>query len=41
LELTGFPGTRNDDQVDSTAQALDHMRVPSGLEIWAKLGEQT
>lgn len=37
-ELTGFPGTKNDDQVDSTAQALDHMRVPSGLEIWEMLG---
>jgi len=40
LELTGFPGTRHDDQVDSTAQALDHMRIPSALEIWAKLGSQ-
>jgi predicted phage terminase large subunit-like protein len=37
-EITGFPGTRHDDQVDSTAQALDHMRVPSTLETWAKLG---
>lgn len=36
-EITGFPGTKFDDQVDSTTQALDHMRVPSGLEIWAKL----
>jgi predicted phage terminase large subunit-like protein len=25
-ELVGFPGTRYDDQVDSTTQALDHMR---------------
>jgi predicted phage terminase large subunit-like protein len=37
-EITGFPGTRFDDQVDSTAQALDHMRIPDPLEIWAKLG---
>lgn len=39
-EITGFPGTKYDDQVDSTAQALDHMRIPSALEIWAKLGSQ-
>jgi len=39
-EITGFPGTKYDDQVDSTAQALDHMRIPSTLEIWAKLGSQ-
>src|SRR6185295_3906465 len=25
-ELTGFPGTKFDDQVDSTAQALDYLR---------------
>ena len=37
-EITGFPGTRHDDQVDSTSQALDHMRLPNDLEIWAKLG---
>ena len=38
LELTGFPGSRHDDQVDSTTQALDHMRSGlSKLEIWAKL----
>lgn len=36
-ELTGFPGTKYDDQVDSTAQALDHMRVPSSIEIWSRL----
>ena len=39
-EVTGFPGTRYDDQVDSTAQALDHMRLPNTLETWAKLGRQ-
>jgi predicted phage terminase large subunit-like protein len=38
-EITGFPGTKYDDQVDSTTQALDYMRGPSReLEIWAKLG---
>jgi hypothetical protein len=26
VELVGFPGTKYDDQVDSTTQALDHMR---------------
>jgi predicted phage terminase large subunit-like protein len=25
-EITGFPGSRHDDQVDSTSQFLDHMR---------------
>ena len=37
LEITGFPGTKHDDQVDSTSQALDyltnhaypHTRIPS------------
>src|SRR6202000_758538 len=40
-ELTGFPGTKYDDQVDSTAQALDHMRVPSDGEMWARIGERS
>ena len=26
VELVGFPSTKYDDQVDSTTQALDHMR---------------
>ena len=26
VELVGFPGTKYDDQVDSTTQALDHMQ---------------
>jgi predicted phage terminase large subunit-like protein len=26
-ELTSFPGSRHDDQVDSTTQALDHLRA--------------
>ena len=37
-EITGFPGTKFDDQVDSTSQALDHMREPSGAEKWAAFG---
>lgn len=39
-EITGFPGTKFDDQVDSTTQALAYLREPDGLEIWAKLGRQ-
>jgi predicted phage terminase large subunit-like protein len=37
-EITGFPGTKYDDQVDSTTQALDHLRARSPLEVWAALG---
>lgn len=38
-EITGFPGTRYDDQVDSTTQALAYMRESNDMEIWKKLGE--
>jgi predicted phage terminase large subunit-like protein len=38
-ELTSFPGTRYDDQVDSTTQFLDYIGVDNSLEIWAKLGQ--
>jgi predicted phage terminase large subunit-like protein len=38
-ELTTFPGTKHDDQVDSTTQALDYMRNNNDLEIWARLGQ--
>ncbi len=38
-ELTGFPGTKYDDQVDSTAQALSFLNVPCALLIWRRLGE--
>jgi predicted phage terminase large subunit-like protein len=38
-ELTTFPGTKYDDQVDSTTQALDYMSHNSGLAIWAKLAQ--
>jgi len=37
-ELTSFPGSKHDDQVDSTTQALHHMASNTSLEIWAKLG---
>jgi predicted phage terminase large subunit-like protein len=40
-ELTSFPGAKYDDQVDSTTQALAHMRAgSSSLEVWAKLGRE-
>ena len=35
-ELLSFPGPRYDDQVDSTTQALDHLRVPDALETYIK-----
>ena len=38
-ELTGFPGTKFDDQVDSTAQALDYMRKNDTLAVWRRLGQ--
>jgi len=38
-ELTSFPGSKFDDQVDSTTQALEHLKTHRDLEIWAKLGE--
>lgn len=39
-ELTGFPGTRFDDQVDSTTQALDFLRGPGYvLSQWERLAK--
>jgi len=38
-ELTGFPGSRHDDQVDSTTQALAYLGEDDGMAIWIKLGE--
>jgi predicted phage terminase large subunit-like protein len=35
-ELTGFPGTRYDDQVDSTTQALAYMRGDHSLIDWMR-----
>jgi len=38
-ELTGFPGGRHDDQVDSTTQALDFISTQcQKAEMWARLG---
>jgi predicted phage terminase large subunit-like protein len=37
-ELTSFPGSKYDDQVDSTTQALEHMKTNRSLEVWAILG---
>lgn len=39
-ELFSFPGTKYDDQVDSTTQALDYLKNKrSRIEIWTKLGK--
>jgi hypothetical protein len=32
-ELTGFSGTKYDDQVDSTTQFLDYMRLPGSIPM--------
>ena len=38
-ELLSFPGSKFDDQVDSTSQALAHIRKGSKtLRIWQQLG---
>ena len=36
-EITGFPGTKFDDQVDSTTQALDHIKNNDVLDMWVRL----
>jgi predicted phage terminase large subunit-like protein len=38
-ELTGFPGTRHDDQVDSTTQFLDYIRMNNSVEQFWKIGQ--
>ena len=38
-ELTSFPGSKYDDQVDSTTQALDYLRNDDAYEVWMKLGQ--
>jgi predicted phage terminase large subunit-like protein len=38
-ELISFPGSRYDDQVDSTTQFLDYIRTDESLEIWMRLGQ--
>jgi predicted phage terminase large subunit-like protein len=38
-ELTGFPGTKFDDQVDATTQALQYLKEGSNkAEMWARFG---
>jgi hypothetical protein len=40
-ELTSFPGAKHDDQVDSTSQALTHLKNSnSSLATWEKLGRR-
>ncbi len=36
-ELTSFPGSKYDDQVDSTTQALDHLKIYRTQFVWSKL----
>jgi predicted phage terminase large subunit-like protein len=36
-ELAGFPGSKYDDQVDSTTQALDYLKKNGSLEMWLTL----
>ena len=36
-ELTTFPGTKYDDQIDSTMQAIDHMKNKRDLSVWMKM----
>jgi predicted phage terminase large subunit-like protein len=36
LELIGFPGTKHDDQVDSTTQALDYLGEPDLVATYIK-----
>jgi len=36
VELISFAGPKHDDQVDSTTQALDHLREPDPLVIFLK-----
>ena len=36
LELVGFPGTKHDDQVDLTTQALDHLREDDVVATYIK-----
>jgi predicted phage terminase large subunit-like protein len=36
-EITAFPGSKYDDQVDSTTQALDHLKSNRSFFAWANL----
>jgi hypothetical protein len=40
-ELTSFPGSRYDDQVDSTTQALDHLHTKKVIYISPELLEKS
>jgi predicted phage terminase large subunit-like protein len=40
-ELISFPGTRYDDQVDSTTQALDHLRTKKSMYIAPEVLEKS
>ena len=40
-ELTSFPGSRYDDQVDSTTQALDHLRLRRSMYVTPELLEKS
>lgn len=37
FEVTTFPGTKYEDQVDSTTRALAYLRGADSLEVWARL----
>jgi predicted phage terminase large subunit-like protein len=37
-ELTAFPGSKFDDQVDSTSQALEHLKMNRSFRVWEILG---
>jgi predicted phage terminase large subunit-like protein len=36
-ELISFPGSKYDDQIDSTSQALDYLKGWSNLDVWMRL----
>jgi predicted phage terminase large subunit-like protein len=38
-ELISFPGSKYDDQVDSTTQALEHLKINNSLLVWQRLGQ--
>lgn len=38
-ELTSFPGSQYNDQVDSTTQFLDYIRSDDSLDVWIRLGQ--
>jgi hypothetical protein len=40
-ELTSFRGTKYDDEVDSTTEALHYLSGTHSLEVWIRLGERS